>query len=537
VTKLVGCLRCYQFITNLDVLLSLTLSSANAQGFADDFSIDTASPGYRLFTNAVVNPDAAATADDSGLLLSIVHEDPDSGDRAVYEIEAIDAQNSISSTAEFLGDRPSSGTIRFETFSRFFNVIQDGGPNPDTREGDVEIEISLRLGPTPADDQIEACFLLRDADLNSQAVDETLGGCPQFQLAELALNTPYTIAVGVNRNTQELYAQLNEERITVASSFTFFEPAQPTVWSRFRVRDGAEQGEFRLSTVIVDGAALDIRSINEFSRYQQSDFDDFPDDANRSKEVVDGRLRLSTTVDSADEDGDAFLRFSEPNDYIEADMVYSSETAVTLSEDGFAAVRLSGLLYNDISADTSLGNTGSVWASVMLIDNAGSGLEGEYCVIRSDTDDFSSSTDLGDGLDDNRCPTFDLAVERDVVYNASMQLDQEAKTITFKLGEETKVYDIQSDIYKRDGTLRAQSRMARGATGTVVGYFDNLRNDPAALTDEEIAASMNVAVEGGDVATSSGGCSVGQGPREYSLLILLIAALLTIATKKITRRR
>lgn len=97
-------------------LLSLTFSKVNAQGFPDDFSSNNVSPGYRLYTSSLAIPETVATPDDSGLLLSIVHEDPTNGERAVYEINT-NARNSISSTAEFIGARPATGSVRFETFS------------------------------------------------------------------------------------------------------------------------------------------------------------------------------------------------------------------------------------------------------------------------------------------------------------------------------------------------------------------------------------------------------------------------------------
>ena len=149
---------------------------------------------------------------------------------------------------------------------------------------------------------------------------------------------------------------------------------------------------------------------------------------------------------------------------------------------------------------------------MQLIDQAAAdGLVGEYCLLRGDADNFSEFTDLADGMDDNRCPTFDLAVEPDTFYNAKMALDRDAKTVSFTLGGETKVVNIETAIYDNDSPLRAQARIARGATGTIVGEFDNLRNDPTALTDEEIASMSS---------SSSGGGSVGG-----SLLALLVAAM------------
>lgn len=96
-----------------------------------------------------------------------------------------------------------------------------------------------------------------------------------------------------------------------------------------------------------------------------------------------------------------------------------------------------------------------------------------------------------------------------------------------------KVFTIDSDVFKRDSTLRAQSRMSDGATGTFVGYFDNLRNELAELTDEEISASINGgnSIEPTDATTdgsSCGGCSIARGQKEYSLVLICLQRLLLL---------
>jgi len=508
-----------------------------AEGFADDFSENSVNADFNLFIRALANPDTAATPDDDGLLVNIVHDDPDGDERAVYELNTRRAMNSVRSTGLFLGERPAVGSISYETQGRFYNSISDGGVGEDDRTGDVEIEISLILASTPENDVAEVCFKDRDSNGDSQPLEASRSLCELFQITGLEVDTPYTLEVGVDRFSQELYAEVNAERIAVSSPTPFFVPNDQYAWARFRVRDGAESANFRLSSLSFDGDAVEFDGAAIQNRYRTDDFDDFGGDNDRSKEVVDGRLRMSASVADSDGNSDAFLRLAEPNDYIEADLLYSSESSVDTTAGGFAAVRLSGLLYNDTSGELDVGNLGSVFASVMLIENADSGLVGEYCAIRSDAVDFSESTDLADGLDDDRCPTFALAVSPDTAYNASLSLDQDARTITYKLGEEVVVYNITTDIFKRDGTLRAQARMANGATGTVVGYFDNLRNDPVALTDEELLASMSGGETGSSAGSSSGGgCSIGQGPKEQSLAWLMLAALLTRLWRKAARR-
>ena len=524
--------------TLIGAALCLGHATVHAQGFADDFSTDAVNPDVRLFTNALANRDTAATADDTGLLVNVVHADPDGDERAQYEVNTDDEIDSLRATGTFLGERPSVGRLLYESRALFYNSLSDGAAGDDIRRpGSVEIEIGLSLNASPEEDIAEVCFTNRDSNGDTQPLEASRPKCEFFQIAGLDVDTPYTTEIGIDRSTRELYAELNGERITVSSPTPFFEEADRYAYTRFRTRDGVESANFRMSDLMLDGEAVDLSILPVLGRYKTDDFDDFSGDDDRSKEIVDGRLRLSASVADSEGDNVAFLRLAEPNDYIEADLVYSGESSVDTSAGGFAAVRLAGLLYNDVSSETDIGNLGSVFASVMLIENAGSGLVGEYCLIRSDADDFSESTDLADGMDDERCPTFDLAVSPDTVYRARLSLDQEAKTVTFGLGEEAVVYDITTDVFKRDGTLRAQARMANGATGTVVGYVDNLRNDPAARTDEELLASMSggdgTGAGSGGGSGGGGGCSIESGRGDgMTWLLGLFAAVALLARRR-----
>jgi len=531
-------------------LLSLTFSQAQAQSFADDFSTNSVVRGYTVYTNALANEDTVATADGNGLLLTLEHNDPTGEERAAFEVASDNVKDAISAVVEFTGERPTVGNLRLETFTRLYNKTADGGPVPDERTDDVEADVNLRLGTAPEEDLAEACFRQRDADGNSSNIDGIDNRCFLFQITELEVNTPYTVTVGFDRETNELYGQLNDERIAIMSPHTIFEPARPQAYTRARVRDGAQSGEFRISDVMFDGTPVDISNYNDTNNYRHDGFDDFTGDENRSKEIVDGRLRLSSSASNAEDNSDSFLRFAKPSTFIQADMVFSSESEIDTTgadlegETGaaFGAVRIAGIQYNELSADSDAGNLGSVWGAVMLIDHAATGLVAEYCVIRSDADDFSASTDLGDGMDDDQCPKFDLSVEKDVVYNASIDLDTEAKTLTFQLGGEEKIYNIETDILLRENdSLRAQAVMRRGATGTIVGYFDNLRNDPDALTSEEMTATATGDDSAGDSdsaesSSGGGGCSVVQGQKEYSMLWLLLGALGVIGFRAVRRR-
>ena len=550
--------RTYLFVkSGVAVFLLSTLSSnAFSQTFADDFNTDTLNPGFQVSTSAISNPESVITTDDAGAIINIIHSDPASSERASYEWRNDTTRNSVRATGEFLGPRPSAGNLRFEASGILFNSLTDGGGDPNTRTDDVRIEITLRLGSVPEDDSANVCFSILDSEGNSDPLSEESQECIDFQLPSLDINTPYVTELGIDPDTQELFSKLNGERIAVASPFEMFEPNSPFAFARFRVRDGAETGQFRLSALEFDDNIVDTTRLDIFDRYATEDFDTFTGDSTRSKTIEDGRLLLTASVDAMNSANESFLRFQDTVDYIEADLLFSSETEIDTSNGGFGAVRLQGIMYNEISADNDAGNLGSVFSLIQLIDQSETGLVAEYCILRSDNADFSESTDLADGLDDNRCPTFDLNVEVDTVYNARMSLNQAERTLTLILADQEIVYDITTDVFKRESRLRLSSRIGFGATGTIVGYFDNLRNDPDALTDEEIIAAMNSGNStDSDVSTSSsgedggaggsvggssgnsgggGGCTIYGDQKEYSMLLMI---LISIGVLSMRRRR
>ncbi len=507
-------------ITRLSLVPILLVASnaTQAAGFADDFSTDFVNPPVSLVTRNLAAESTASINDSGDLLVNIIHSDPDGDERAQYEVQTQADPDYLSATGSFTA-RPETGNLRFEIFGEFFNRTMDGGTEPGERTDNVELEIEVNLGPATEQSGVFYCLKYRDANGDSQPI---LPSGEKCFIANVSVepNTDYTIGVGIDRETNQIIISVNDLEIREDSPYPFFEHSegQDTYWTRFRVRDGATSGSFVLSDLSADGESYALNTLLD-QRYKTDNFDNFADDPNRSKEIVDNRLRLSTTNNDPDNENDTFLRFNEPNDYIEADLVFSSESDITLA-DGFAAVRVAGSLYNERSSNRDDGNTGDVWGSVMLIQNADGNLVGEYCLIRADVDDWSISTDLADGLDDDRCPTFDLPVELDRSYTAILSLDQVAKTVTFELGGERKTVNLTTDIFKRNGLLRAQSRMARGATGTVVGYVDNLRSDANAKTDEERSnpESPTPTDTGSDAESSNSG---GGGSIGFWLLALL----------------
>ena len=500
--------------------LAFSLFSAPAIAgtpFADDFNIDSVNSNYRIYLENLDETDPTASVNDGVLMLNMVNSAAAEDGEANYSVEPNGTITSMRTSIAITGPRSESGRVEFSLAGRFYNRIQDGGPaqfddSIDRRTDDINVWLALRLFDDSSRDRFEYCIERRTSDGGFAPPNDGEGDCFNMQTVP-EFGTEYDMSINVDTTAMEITLSVDNEVIVVPATTPMFLAASPFYRFNARVRDGAQTGVFTLSNTSTSNGPIDYNVLDKLGRYKTGDFDNFDDEPNRDKFVSNGVLTLSATNTDTETNNDSFLRLGENSDYIEADIKYSTTSNVDNGAEGFSSVRIAGGIYRDFE-DENNGSEGFVWGTVQLIDQAlADGLVGEYCLLRGDAEDFSEFTDLADGMDDNRCPTFDLAVEPDTFYNAKMALDREAKTVSFTLGGETKVVSIDTDIFDNDSPLRAQARISGGATGTIVGDFDNLRNDLTALTDEEIAVMAS--------GSSGGGGGGGYG----SLLALLVAAI------------
>lgn len=460
--------------------------------FADDFNADTVNPNYRIEFENLDETVPTASVTDGVLMLNMVNSAAAESEEANYFVQPNGTITSMRTSIAVTGPRPETGRVEFNLAGRFYNRIQDGGPaqfddSIDRRTDDINVWLAIRLFDDSSRDRFEYCIERRTIDGGFAPPNDGEEDCFNMQTVP-TFDTEYDMSINVDMVTMEITLSVDDEVIVVPATTPMFAAASPYFQFNSRVRDGAETGVFTLSNTSTSNGPIDYNTLDKVGRYKTDDFDNFDDEPNKDKYVNDGVLTLSATNTDTETNNDSFLRLEEDSDYIEADIKYSSTSIVDNSAEGFSSVRIAGGLYRDLEDDDN-GSIGFVWGTVQLIDQAlADGLVGEYCLLRGDAENFSEFTDLADGMDDNRCPTFDLAVEPDTFYNAKMALDRETKTVSFTLSGETKVVNIDTDILDNDSPLRAQARIFGGATGTIVGEYDNLRNDPAALTDEEIAA-------------------------------------------------
>ena len=212
--------------------------------------------------------------------------------------------------------------------------------------------------------------------------------------------------------------------------------------------------------------------------------------------IVDGRLRLSLEQTTANDNSRTRNRVEllEPEiavtDYLEATLNLSSESMVS---GGFGGVRISGSMYNDQPGGVSDGELGDVYVVLGLSTDEQASRFAFFQTQRANDPGFNTATIVTELLQDDFTPEFDTN------YIASISLDRARSVLQFNLENEAtgetiqREIDVTTTISDPSGGFRnAQVRIEAGITGTVIGFVDNIRTGPNALTTEEIAAIETV---------------------------------------------
>ena len=209
----------------------------------------------------------------------------------------------------------------------------------------------------------------------------------------------------------------------------------------------------------------------------------------------DGRVRLSREQQSAATNRTRTrLRFSEPaivvTDYLEATLNLSSESQLS---SGQFNLRMSGTFYNDQPGGVSDGEQGDVYIGLAIGTNSDGERFAFFITSRSNDPFFSSSVDVIDLIDSSFIPEFDTD------YIGSIELDRERAAIIVTLENEDtgetaqREIEVTTPISNPSGGFRnVQVRVEPDTIGEIIGFVDNIRTDPNALTAGEIAAIATV---------------------------------------------
>lgn len=501
--------------------------------FIDDFSADTSVLGLEQWSDT----DSSITYTDGAVELQAhSNRDPNDGGGATsFDIRSVSdtivvvgALSSDSSTGP--GNR---NEVSLDVEAILFNDTNDGGDSENT--GDIETKIRLIMEGNGRR-RIQAEYRRRAADGNNDRMDVFPDGEDRYNFDGLIpeLDRFYTITLQLDRANQQFIYSVDDKSISVPIPGGVFEAASNRVQVRAYQQGTSGRAEIRLHSIEVDDQLFDFQeSTPVLAPYRPRYSDEV---AGVDTSVVNGRLRME--ADGRINAGrDPQMRVRGRSTFVGADIELSSESVVAGDESVFVGV--SGLLYSEVD-NSDDDSTGSVFATVRLrLDGDGSRYV-ERCAFRSNDENFDDSDELIGG-DPENCTRFNTVPELDTAYPASIAVNEDAKTLTFKFADESLVYDITSDIITMLQGFNGVRARAND-NSKVIAFADNLAFSenpvPLAQSDQNfgnvVGESLAGESETGGSTTetggssgggSGGGCSVGGGGNPVLILLALLALL------------
>jgi hypothetical protein len=520
----------------LPLVLVATGTSAQTYQYAEDFTNETLLWTVDFWdTNNIrdVTEGSGVEVTDTSLIFTIIGDEASPDRTTVYTApfntdpgtqDSVRAVIEPDTTSVFSENGAFSSNVRHH----FYNRLNDGGfperGDGSRREGDVRADVKINVDNSGGEARI--CMDVRNADGNLETYNVFENGsadCQYFAL-EPALGETYDIEMSVDREARTITARINDETIIVMIDESMdFMPAstQPII-------ETTAEGAGDISVMNLYGVGGD----DFFDDYRINGappapifFDDIDErtlhgSGDLRPSVVNDELKMMVTSnDGATRQSRVNLRGE--SDYIEATMSLSSETsyeATSSDSNAMALVRLSGSQY-DVLQDGGMDDTdvGLAWGRIEIRLLPDQTTEAVYCLVRFDSEDFSQITSLLSG--GNECEPFETSTALDTDYLTSISTNRANKTVSFRINDETVVHNIQEENIFQEGFNRQYNAVRtriEGATGTVVGYADNVRNSRDALTREEQRAALTGTGDSG--STSSGGGSLSP------LLVLLLLA-------------
>lgn len=547
----------------LGLALGLAGVAANAEpvDFADDFSAeslrftldrrptDRATRTYDVLDDRVVMAVSATTDENQGEAQLNVWGRSDS----------VTARVSLDEL-ELPVDRGADARVRIA--GQFWNDTADGGT--DGRVGDVYVQLRLRAR---GDGSREASLCVdRDTQPDGGGNEgvplfEDGNNCDRFPDFVPELGVEYTLSVAVDRAAGTLTYAVDDMVRTVSLGQPVFVPASDN--RRVEVLQEGVPGR-AVGSVYAIGTddffqdfATDPPAIGPYRPF----FD--LERPGTSLSVVDGRARFET-VSTPEEQGRINLRPQGESDRIEAVLELSSESTFVAGPEGdtepTARHYLGFTSYNDTAEGGFNENEGNVFAAIELNRYAEGAPRIEYCLVRSNTADFSDTLDLlAEG--DRDCTDSGIDAALDTEYAASLELDREAGTLRFTVDDAELVYPIATPIFAvEDGRFFIGTGPRAFNGSTAISYIDDYRTSadaplvsgavaptgtggqPDAQTPDATAPDT-----AGDVATDAtadaedasdgsdggGGCSIGgRGGDGVTWLLGLLAAAGLMARRR-----
>ena len=461
------------------------LSYTETLDLVDDF--ENGLPTYGL-NRYRLNEDSGIVATDRGARLRVTSSNFEGSGIEIRTVE--DNSDSVTARIRFSSESTehssaSNEDVRLELQGVFFSTRNPEEALPqdaDERTGDAVIRFALRNYLPGGFSRILLCASVRNADgSRSDFVpgtedgdgDGCAGAPAPFDTFEN--DREYLIGIGVDREARLVRFRIDDQTLDYPFDANVFPATEPR--HEFRVATNGP-GSFALVDLFEfateDEGPLALDGVGAFDTYRLGRDPAFANNPDMERSVEGGRLRLVSIGMQPEDRVFTNLPLDGNTDYLEADLVLSSESEL-LSERSSASVRLSARLYNDVANGGFDGNEGDTRATIELVtDNSGRVL-GRACLLRVLNGDPNAC-----GVFQNPgafCRPLSSSFALDTLYRASIDFDRANKLLTFMLGGEQRIYPVTTNAFLAANNINVLETHMSG-TGRAVGFVDNLRTTP-----------------------------------------------------------
>lgn len=460
------------------VLPGLSLQAQEME-FADDFSSDSIRFSVGSFNGPDGNFSVTPTADGLQLLTTTDTLDQPA---SVY-FRAIDDSDSFAMDYS----HSSSSSIDGGFANAFLQAsFYSDTPNSSNRNGEGSVLASITFG-YDISRQLGVFYCMGRKDANGDDM-QVQGTCGQFELNP-NFDQSYALNISLDRNANVLTFSVDDETKTFGIPETIYPSERNTRQIQLYLDGGTGAPSGTVHAVTLGDEVIDM-AVNPpvYGRY----IGNF--EPGSTVEIVNSKVAVTAnSFVEADRFTNAELYLQQPTDYLEAELVLSSASDISMP-DYQAYAGLEANIYNTQADGGVDGRLGEVRANLNL-EARGDGLRrAEICLQHYVDAQGDSRTGLLDPEDpDNRCSSLPLRIELDKAYRTSMSLDRAASTFTFRVGDISQTIPLDTSFFKSENPSARVSIASRNG-GIAVGTIDNVRSAPAALTATEQASGATAPV-------------------------------------------
>lgn len=438
-----------------------------------------------LLQNLGAQSDGLTAEPDGSLKLSVTSP----GDFSSIQLRPID-QNSdfIRATLSYIGEESTQPFVNSENRAfdsrlvlagEFFNNISDFGNG--TREGNGRLSLNLRNYTPQSFSRVLLCAQLiqannaptdfvegtEDGDNDGCSANDTFGD-------DYNNNQQYRLGIGIDRQARSVFFQRDDNTVRMPTTEPFFRE-----FGEFLALQTQARGLNSKATIVVNQLSTQESVIDDLAslatRPAYNNLGEYRSDANRDRQVENGRLRLTTISEGNNETVNTQLRLSGSSDYLAADLMLSSESRVLESTTpNPGGIQLQGGFYNDLSNNGSEnnGSEGDHVGTLSIVANSDGEVFGQACLTRSQSANFDQTCErLTESL--SNCQRFPSPLSFDATYSTSIELDRTEKIIRFSIDGQSIEHQITTNVFLPGFGGKYVETTVSG-TGTIIGFVDNL---------------------------------------------------------------